>query len=59
MELTKRQRQIVDTLAKTGGTDKQIAAALGISHNTVKSHMENIYRRIGCNNRVQAALWAR
>ena len=59
MKLTTRQRQIVDTLAKTGGTNKAIGNALGISEATVKTHLDHIRQRLGCSNRVQVALWAR
>lgn len=59
MELTKRQRQIVDTLAKTGGSNKAIGKVLGISDRTVQCHMEAICKRLRVSNRVQVALWAR
>lgn len=59
MSLTTRQRQIVATLAKTGGSNKAIGARLGIAEATVKSHMGQIYQRLGCKNRTQVALWAR
>jgi DNA-binding NarL/FixJ family response regulator len=53
-----REREILGLLA-SGHANKAIAARLGISEKTVKSHLTSIYRQIGVNDRVQAALWAR
>jgi DNA-binding NarL/FixJ family response regulator len=41
-----------------GLPNKTIARRLGISERTVKSHLTNIYQRLGVPNRTQAALWA-
>ncbi|HEY0450564.1 response regulator transcription factor [Actinophytocola sp.] len=38
--------------------NKTIARRLGISDRTVKSHLTNIYQRLGVTDRTQAALWA-
>ena len=37
-------------------TNKEIAGALGISPATVKRHLENILRKLGVRNRVEAAI---
>jgi DNA-binding CsgD family transcriptional regulator len=53
-----RQRQILD-LAATGLSDKEIARRLGLSHRTVRTHLEKLYRDRGIRNRAQAiALWS-
>jgi DNA-binding NarL/FixJ family response regulator len=40
-----------------GLPNKLIARRLEISEKTVKSHLTNIFRRIGVTDRVQAILW--
>lgn len=55
--LTKREREIL--LLITGGmSNAAIASRLNISICTVKTHVYNIYKKIGVLNRVQASLWA-
>ena len=53
-----REREIL-ALVAAGHPNKIIARRLGISEKTVKSHLTSVYRQIGVNDRVQAALWAR
>src|ERR1700737_3161533 len=55
---TPRQRQILD-LAARGFSDKEIGQKLGVTHRTVRTHLENLYRDRGIRNRAQAvALWS-
>lgn len=54
--LTRRERQIL-TLISTGASNDEVADKLGISPNTVRTHIYNLYRKIGVPNRMQAALW--
>lgn len=56
-ELSQREREILLMLAE-GATNKDIAAKLFLSLNTIKSHIYNIYRKIDVPNRLQASLWA-
>jgi DNA-binding NarL/FixJ family response regulator len=56
-ELTEREREVLAMLS-SGLLNKQIARRLGISEKTVKAHLTNVYRRIGVEDRTQAALWA-
>lgn len=51
--LTRRQRELMDLLA-AGHTNAQIARRLGVSEGTVRTHLENIYRRLGVTSRVAA-----
>jgi DNA-binding CsgD family transcriptional regulator len=52
--LTRRERDIL-ALVAAGNSTPDIAAQLAVSSGTVKSHLTNVYRKIGAKNRVQAA----
>ena len=52
--LTPRQAQILELLAE-GLADKEIAARLGLSLATVRSHLQRMYREHGFRNRAGAA----
>lgn len=51
--LTPRERDLLAALSD-GHTNSQIAHELGISLNTVKFHLKNLYEKLGVNNRAQA-----
>jgi len=55
--LTNRQRDILRCLAE-GRSNKDIARRLGTSEATVKVQVRSLLRRIGVENRTQAAIWA-
>jgi DNA-binding NarL/FixJ family response regulator len=57
-QLTERERDVLALLA-AGLPNKQIGRRLGISEKTVKGHVTSVFRRIGVDDRTQAALWAR
>jgi DNA-binding CsgD family transcriptional regulator len=52
-ELTARHWQLLDLLA-AGHTNAQIARRLGLSEGTVRTHLENIYRRLQVSSRTAA-----
>ncbi|MGC8855333.1 MAG: response regulator [Anaerolineae bacterium] len=56
--LTEREQQVLSYAAQ-GATDKEIAAALNISLNTVKTHMRNILAKLHVRTRREAAKVAR
>lgn len=58
IKLTKRERQILK-LIKDGATNLDISAALAVSEHTVKSHLYNVYKKIGVRNRLEASNWVR
>jgi two-component system nitrate/nitrite response regulator NarL len=41
-----------------GRSNKVIARILGIADATVKVHLKSLSRKIGVDNRTQAAMWA-
>ena len=51
--LTKRELEILSSLA-AGRTNKEIAAEKGVSSNTVKYHIRNLFEKLSVNNRGQA-----
>ena len=55
--LTERERQILDHLAR-GESNKTIARALDISHDTVKLHVRHILTKLNLTSRVEAAVFA-
>lgn len=58
IKLTKRESQILK-LIKDGATNSDIAKALEVSEHTVKSHLYNVYKKIGVRNRLEANNWVR
>ena len=54
--LSEREAETLALVAQ-GLPNKQIARKLGIAEKTVKAHMTSIFRRIGVENRMQAAQW--
>lgn len=55
--LTRRERALLEALSK-GQTNAVLARDLGISANTVKFHLSNLYEKLGVANRAQAiAFW--
>lgn len=54
--LSQREIEIL-SLVTIGATNDDIANELSISPHTVKTHIYNIFKKIGVPNRLQAALW--
>jgi two-component system nitrate/nitrite response regulator NarP len=51
--LTRRELEVLSDLA-SGRTNKQIARDHGVSLNTVKFHVRNLFQKLGVNSRSQA-----
>lgn len=51
--LTKREIEVLNSLAE-GNSYQEIANVLFISHETVKQHLKNIYRKMNVKNKIQA-----
>ncbi|KOG40814.1 LuxR C-terminal-related transcriptional regulator [Streptomyces resistomycificus] len=56
--LTERERQILSLVADEQATHR-IAKRLGISPKTVRNYLSRIYAKLGTQNRVQTALYAK
>jgi DNA-binding NarL/FixJ family response regulator len=56
-ELTSRELDVLRLVA-AGKPNKQIAAELGISERTARTHVSRILRKLHLSSRTQAALWA-
>ena len=52
--LSQREREIAELIYQ-GKNNKEIAAILYLSPNTIKVHASNLYRKLGAANRVQAS----
>ena len=58
-QLTVRERELLDMLSR-GWTNLQVANRTGISENTVKYHLKNLYDKLDVRNRAMAvALYTR
>jgi len=55
--LTNREREVLLLLVK-GRSNKEIAAALGISDETAKSHLKTLFTKLGVRDRTDAAISA-
>ena len=55
--LTRRELQVIAAVVEGGG-NKDIGEALGLSEQTVKNHLSNIFDKLGVSNRLELALYA-
>jgi two-component system nitrate/nitrite response regulator NarL len=55
--LTEREREVLNHVAR-GESNKVIAKALDISHNTVKLHVRHIMDKLNLHSRIEAAVFA-
>ena len=56
--LTGRETEVLQLITE-GLSNKEIAERLGLSGNTVKGYVKNIYGKLGANRRVQVAARAK
>jgi DNA-binding CsgD family transcriptional regulator len=56
--LTKREIEVLRYISQ-GKTNKEIASKLFISEHTVRTHLNRIYKKLGVDSRVEAALYYR
>jgi two-component system response regulator DegU len=55
--LSSREMEVLTNVTK-GMSNKEIAKSMGISHQTVKNHVTSILRKLGVEDRTQAAIYA-
>lgn len=55
--LSPREMDVLQHVSR-GASNKDVAKALGISPSTVGTHMENLFRKLGCSSRAAATLKA-
>ncbi|MDA8155913.1 MAG: response regulator transcription factor [Actinomycetota bacterium] len=55
--LTPKETEVLVYLVK-GLTNKEIAGVMGVSPGTVNTHLDNLYRKLGCSSRIEACLTA-
>jgi two-component system, NarL family, nitrate/nitrite response regulator NarL len=57
LKLSARETAILQRIVQ-GDSNKHVARFFKIAEPTVKAHVKAIFRKIGANNRTQAAIWA-
>ncbi|AMV34998.1 Response regulator protein VraR [Pirellula sp. SH-Sr6A] len=55
--ITAREAEVLKKIA-AGCSNREIAQSLGISFETVKEHIQHLFRKLGAGDRTQAAIWA-
>jgi DNA-binding NarL/FixJ family response regulator len=55
--LTEREREVLVQIAH-GHSNREIAWVLFVSEKTVKTHVSNLFLKLGVHDRTQAALYA-
>ena len=56
VRLSKREEEIVDRLLASKSA-AELASIMNISFHTVRTHVRNIYRKVGVSNRVELYSW--
>ena len=57
LAFTPREREIISAIL-TGSMNKDIAARLSITEDTVKRHLSNIFAKARVSNRLELAIWS-
>jgi DNA-binding CsgD family transcriptional regulator len=57
VRLSRREQEALTYLVQ-GHSNREIAASLGISTNTVNKHVQQIFSKLGVRNRVEAVILA-
>ncbi|WP_366888116.1 LuxR C-terminal-related transcriptional regulator [Rhodoferax sp.] len=57
LALSSREVEVLSRISH-GESNKEAARALGISPSTVRAHLENVFRKLGCSTRAAATLKA-
>ena len=57
ISLTIREVDVLSGIAR-GLTNREIAQTMSLSYETIKEHVQHIFRKVGVVDRTQAAVWA-
>ena len=57
-EFTAREREVLERIAQ-GQSNRTIANELGLSVNTIRNYVNNLYGKLSVNSRPEAIIWAR
>ncbi len=55
-EILTRKERVIASFVRGGLTNKEIAGKMDLSEQTIKSHCNKIFRKLGVSNRVQLAM---
>jgi len=55
--LSFRERQVIELVCKAK-LNKEIAWELKLTEGTIKEYLNRIFRKVGCSNRTELAIWA-
>ena len=56
LNLTQREQEIVDLLV-LGKSNKEMADRLFLSGDTIKAHLQHIFRKVGVSSRLEAVVF--
>ncbi len=55
--LSRREHEVLNVIAE-GGSDRQTALRLSVSHNTARKHTQNVIRKLGAHSKLEAVMIA-
>ena len=56
LQISHREMQVIELLAQASSTE-EVADTLRLSAHTVRTHVRNIYNKLGLRNRVELVRW--
>jgi len=54
--LSMRELEVIDSLLR-GLTAHEVAASMCLSFHTVRTHIRNVYQKVGVSNRIELLRW--
>jgi DNA-binding CsgD family transcriptional regulator len=54
--ISKRELEVIDSLLR-GLTAQEVAVSMCLSFHTVRTHIRNVYEKIGVANRIELLRW--
>ena len=56
IQLTRRETEILRLVAE-GHSDREVAKILWVTNQTIKFHLQNVYKKLNVRDRVEAIRW--